>query len=228
LGCFPLALSHILLTTTEPLHRADKGRNKKTKKLRKGKTLPAWVATTQSYSAGLTCQDAASPRNRRRGGHNTPGEKHFTSPIRGVSVCATSHRSRIKQSLPEVHTATRERTRKVEKGKCPEAVATSAGEWMRGKDNPVHGDVNPVESEFCHVLQSPQRISPVRLNCNQHSLLKQHNFGTSSTSVLIQRGWVPYKPFRSGQRSHAGQQHTHPPPIIQIPPYKQGLGGVCA
>lgn len=74
-------------------------------------------------------------------------------------------------------------------------MAIFAGEWMRAKDNPVHGDVTPVESELCNIFQSPQHISPVLLNCNQHSLLEQHLLGSNSTSVLIQTGWIPYKTF---------------------------------
>lgn len=52
----------------------------------------------------------------------------------------------------------------------------------------MHGDVTPVESEFCNIFLSPQHISPVLLNCKQHSLLKKHILGPNSTFVLIQTG----------------------------------------
>lgn len=83
-------------------------------------------------------------------------------------------------SLPKAHIATRDRTRKVEKGKCTGAVAIFTGEWMRGKDNPVHGDVNPVEPEFCHVLQSPQhkpclaQLQPAQLARATRFRIQQH------------------------------------------------------
>lgn len=145
-----------------------------------------------------------------------------------VSVHVQSPKEPELNSHPRVHVATGERTRKVEKGKCTEAVAIFAGEQMTGKGNPDHGDVTLVEFELCHVLQSLQHISLVQLNCNQHNLLEQCVLGCSSISVLIHRGWIPYKPSCACPCYQSGEQHIHPPPVIWIPTYKQGLGGVCA
>lgn len=131
------------------------------------------------------------------------------SPWSGVreSVCVKSLKETELNRLPKIHIATWERTRKEKKGKCTENEAVFSREWIWGKSHPSpQGCYSSGVSSS--VLQSH------KLKCNQHNLLEQHILGSSSTSVFIQRGWVPSGPPQPASWAATSSSH-YPVPFLK-------------